>query len=86
MGNQQDHQGRNPGAADQDEFPPRDRSNIDDVPEDGGNRDVRQDRTIGDPRIIEERQTPGAENAEDELDDEDFEAAPQAERRAASRP
>ena len=74
MQNQQNPRNRqNPDTADQGQLPRRDRSNVEDTPDNAGNRGMRQDRTIGDPRVDEERQAPGAENAEDELDDEDFE-------------
>jgi hypothetical protein len=57
---------------DQGELPPRDRSNVEDTP-DNAKRGVRNDRTIDDPRVDQEpRRAPGAENAEDELDDEDY--------------
>jgi len=50
---------------------PRNQQNPE-VPErDSGMR--QNDRRIDDPRVDEEREAPGAENAEDELDDEDFE-------------
>ncbi len=74
MRNQQNPRERqNPDTTDQGQLPRRDRSNVDDAPDNAGNRGMRQDRTIGDPRVREERKAPGAENAEDELDDEDFE-------------
>ncbi len=74
MPNQQHPRERqNPDTTDQGQLPRRDRSNVDDAPDNAGNRGMRQDRTIGDPRVREERKAPGAENAEDELDDEDFE-------------
>ena len=63
---------QDPGT-DQGQLPRRDRSNVEDTPDNAGKSDLRQDRTIGDPSVREERKAPGAENAEDELDDEDFE-------------
>ena len=70
----QNQKDQNPGTPDQGRLPPRDRSNVDDVP---GNAGATNDRTADDPRIIHERRAPGAESAEDELedelDDEDFE-------------
>jgi hypothetical protein len=72
MKNQQNPRDRNPGAPDQGQLPRRDRSNVDDAPDNADDRGARQDRSIHDPQVIEERRAPGAENAEDELDDEDF--------------
>ena len=73
MRNQQDQRDPNQGTADQGRLPRRDRSNVEDVPDNAADRGVREDRTIDEPRVREERRAPGAENAEDELDDEDFE-------------
>lgn len=66
--NPNDHQ--NP---DREQPPRRDRTGIDDVSDTPENRRMRNERRIDDPRVDEERHAPGAENAEDELDDEDYE-------------
>jgi hypothetical protein len=74
MPNQQNPEDRRESdTTDQGQLPQRDRSNVDDAPDNADSRGMRQERTIGDPRVREERKAPGAENAEDELDDEDFE-------------